>query len=69
MLDNRVIEFVLELMRALLIDEPSGHVRGGLAKLFARRRTNDSRRAIMSVHHNNRKRLLHRLLTEPDEDP
>ncbi len=68
MLDNRFAEFILELMRALLIDELSERVRGGLTKLFGRAKAPDSRRATLSVHHSNRKRLLHRLLTGIKED-
>ncbi len=68
MLDNRFAEFILDLMRALLIDELSEHVRDGLTKLFERRKASDGRRAILTVHHKNRKRLLHRLLTELGQD-
>lgn len=72
MLDNSFFEFLVELARALLIDELSEHVRRGLAKftkLSIFRESNHYRRAIQRVHRRNRKRLLHRLLTEPDEEP
>ena len=69
MLDNRFIEFIVELARALLVDELSGHVRRGLARLFLTRRRHNCRQTIRWIHRRNSKRLLHRLLTEADQDP
>ncbi len=56
------LQFALELLRALLIDELSEHVR---MRLVQRRRARRSR-AILTVHRRNRDRLLHRLRTGAD---
>lgn len=69
MLDNRIVEFVLELARALLIDELAGHVRAGLAKLLSQCQTNDCRQVNARVHRRTRQRLLHRLRTAPTDEP
>jgi hypothetical protein len=57
-------QFVVELLRALLIDELSGHVR----MRWAQRRLARKSRAILKVHRRNRDRLLHKLRTEIDGD-
>jgi hypothetical protein len=72
MFDNRFLEFFIELARALLVDGLSDHVRKGLTRLTKLSffyRSNNYRSAIERVHRSNRKRLLHRLLTELGEDP
>jgi hypothetical protein len=69
MFDNRLIEFILEFLRALLIDGLSGHVRRGIVRLVAPRRTDDYRKVVAGIHRRNRKRLMHRLLTEEGEEP
>ncbi len=62
MIDNPIIEFVIEFVRALLADELSERVRVGAVRL-ARRRRRDLRQIVMGIHSRNRKRLLHKLLT------
>lgn len=64
MFENPYIQFALELIRTLLVDELSGHVRRGLSHLLPKRSTRNYRRAILNVHRRNRDRLLHRLHTE-----
>jgi len=68
MVENPYMQFVLELIRALLIDELSGHVRKGLARLLPKRRERDCRSAVLNAHRRNRDRLLHRLRTEVKEE-
>ncbi len=68
MLDNPLAQFILELARALLVDELSGRVRRPLTRLLCRRGERGCRPAILKIHRRNRDRLLHRLLTEQDED-
>ena len=64
MLENPLAQFVLELIRSLLVEETSDRVRKPLARLRFRHDTRDYRRALLiKVHRRNRDRLLHRLLT------
>jgi len=58
------LQFAVELLRALLIDELSDHVR---ARLVERRRARKSR-AILNAHRRNRDRLLHKLRTGEPAD-
>jgi len=68
MSDNPLAQFILELIRALLVDELSGRVRRPLARLLCRRGERGCRQVILKIHQRNRDRLLHRLLTEREED-
>lgn len=68
MLENPFAQFVLELIRSLLVEEVSGRVRRPLAQSLDRRGAPSCRRAVLNVHRRNRDRLLHRLLTEMEED-
>ena len=63
-----LLQFVLELFRALLVDELSGHVRRGMTRWVAKRNGCGLRGAVLGVHRRNRDRLLHRLLTEITDD-
>ena len=56
-----LLQFALELIRALLVDELSERVRGKLAR---RIRGHGIRGAVLRIHRGNRNRLLNRLLTE-----
>lgn len=67
MLDNLFVQFILELLRALLVDELSGHVRRCFAGWFRARDADQGSRAILGVHRRNRDRLLHKLRTEMEE--
>ena len=60
-----VLQFAVELLRALLVDELSERVRGRLAR---RRGARNCRRVLLSVHLRNRDRLLNKLLTEISKD-
>jgi len=60
-----LFQFLLELARALLVDELSQRVR---SKLGRPRSGGDCRRAIFGVHRRNRERLLNRLLTEIEKE-
>jgi hypothetical protein len=66
MLENSFLQFVLELLRALLVDELSGHVRRRLRSLLAKGAGRS--RVIRGLHRRTRARLLHKLFTEEDED-
>ena len=59
-----VIQFVVEVIRALLVDELSSRVRD---KWTAGRSDHSIRRAVRRVHRRNRKRLLNNLATESDD--
>lgn len=61
-----ILQFLLELVRALLVDELSGRVRRSLARCLVGRVSKDFR---LHVHLRNRERLLNRLLTEPEGEP
>jgi hypothetical protein len=65
---ENVVQFAVELIRALLVDELSGRVRKRLRRMLARRTQNDGRGIIWSIHQRTRQRLLHRMFTEPDDD-
>lgn len=67
MLDNLFAQFVLEFLRALLVDELSGHVRWRVKRLLVGRSAS-CRRAILGAQRRTRDRLLHRLLTELADD-
>jgi len=67
MLDNLFLQFILELLRALLVDELSGHVRSRIARWCRARGADNGSRAILGVHRRNRDRLLHKLRTELEE--
>jgi hypothetical protein len=62
------IQFVVELIRALIVDELSGRLRRQLARRLGSREAKDIRRAVFTVHRRNRERLFNRLLTGQDED-
>jgi len=64
MFENPFAQFLMELIRSLLVEEVSGRVRGPMARLLGRGGTPSCRRAILSVHRRNRERLLHKLVTE-----
>jgi len=62
-----LVQFVLEFVRALLVDELSERVRKGASRWLVRR-TGSGWKLIVHVHHHNRDRLLNRLLTEIGRD-
>ena len=68
MLENSFLQFILELLRALLVDELSGHVRRRLRRLLTGRGAPDCRRVILGIHRRTRNRLLHRMFTEETDD-
>jgi hypothetical protein len=68
MLENSFFQFALELLRALLVDELSGHVRHRLRRWFTGRGAPNYRRVILGIHRSTRNRLLHRMFTEEDDD-
>ena len=63
-----LVQFTLELVRALLVDELSGRVRKNITEWLVARGTRSYRRTLLDVHRRNRGRLLNRLLTEIRED-
>jgi len=60
------IQFAVEVIRALLVDELSSRVRD---KWIVGRSEHSIRRAVRRVHQCNRKRLLNKLVTESDDQP
>ena len=68
MFENPFFQLVIDLLRALLVDELSGRVRRRLARWLGWRGARDSRRAILRIHRRNRERLLHRLFTEIEDE-
>jgi hypothetical protein len=63
-----LIEFLVELLRAFLVDELSGHIRRRVRRSWLVRRSRRTPNILWRVHCRNRDRLLHRLLTEGDEE-
>jgi hypothetical protein len=68
MLDNPIVQLALELIRALIVDELSGHVRRGISRLLPDRPAKHSRLIIL-MKRRQRDGLLHRLRTGRDADP
>jgi hypothetical protein len=65
-----LVQFALELIRALLVDELSGRVRRGLtARLGTRGAAGSRRRFKLRLHRRTRDRLLHRLSTDQGDGP
>ena len=61
-------QFAAELVRALLVDELSGHVRRRVTRWIVGGGIRGYRQAVLRVHRRNRGRLLNRLLTEIRDD-
>ena len=68
MLENLFVQFILELFRALLVDELSGRVRRRLAGWSASRHADNGRRVILRIHQRNSDNLLHKLRTGLEKD-
>jgi hypothetical protein len=68
MIFDVLLQFLLELVRALLVDELSGHVRVRIRQVAAKCGSRDIRRAILGVHRRNRNRLINKLITELEDD-
>lgn len=62
-----LVQLAQELIRELIVDELTGHVRSKIGGYLNRRRRGISRRAVLRMHRRNRDRLLNRLLTEIEE--
>ncbi|MGA3028258.1 MAG: hypothetical protein ABSF98_26210 [Bryobacteraceae bacterium] len=67
-MDNPFIQFVLEVVRALLVDELSGRVRMRAGRLLEKRGARGLRGTVARIHRRNGQRLLHRLLTEIEDE-
>jgi len=63
-----LLQFIVELIRALLVDELSGHVRRGVNRWRASRETQSSIGLFWRVNRRNRDRLLNKLLTELEDE-
>lgn len=63
-----LLQFILELTRALLIEELSSHVRIRLQELVGRRPSRPDALRVR-LHRLHRDRLLHRLLTDLENHP
>lgn len=64
-----LLQFMVELIRALLVDELSCRCRWQVGRFWSVRRIRSRQTLIRGIHRRNRDRLLHRLLTEHPEDP
>lgn len=62
-----LVQLTRELIRELIVDELSGHVRSKVAAYLNRSHAGTCRKAFLRVHRRNRHRLLNRLLTEIQE--
>jgi hypothetical protein len=63
-----LVQFALELVRALLVDELSEGVRKRASRWFLRSGPGDFRQVILRLHRRNRDRLLNRLLTQSGQN-
>ena len=68
MIIDLILQFAVELMRALLVDELSGRVRKRFIGMIAKGRPAGGRETLWGLHRRNRDRLLHRLRTEPEDE-
>ena len=68
MLGRILFQFVVEILRALLIDVLSDHVRRRIAVLLNIHLPGSRRSVAERTHHRNRERLMHRLRTEVAEE-
>lgn len=68
MFENPFVQFAVELLRTLFIDELSERVRPTIVRRLVRRHSRDVRRAFLRVHRRNRDRLIHRLLADIERD-
>jgi len=64
---NLLLQFLLELARALLVDELSGRVRRRI-KSWLEKRGGGTGNAVCTLQRRNRERLLNKLLTEIEDD-
>jgi hypothetical protein len=67
--DNIFVQFVAELLRTLLVDEISSHVRKKLYKRLGWDFAKDIATVVLEIHRQNRNRLLNRMLTGVEENP
>lgn len=63
-----ILQFAVDVVRALLVDELSGRVRNRLARYRGGRTAEGSGSVVLRAHRRNRDRLLHRLRTEIEAD-
>ncbi len=68
MFDNLSIQLILELLRALIIDELSDRVRERFSRWVDDRSARTLHRIMVGIHLRNRRRLLHRLRTELEQE-
>jgi hypothetical protein len=62
------VQFIQEVVRALLVDELSGRVRRLVVRRRGSRRNQSCRRVLLEIQRRNGRRLLNRLLTEIKEE-
>ena len=63
-----LLQSVIELARALLIDALSGRIRARLSGSWRARKIRGKESAIRHIQRRNRERLLHRLLTDESSE-
>lgn len=64
-----IFQFIGELIRALLVDEASSHVRNLVVRLFNNRRSRGRPHANWRQQVRNRVRLVHKIHTGHEEKP
>ena len=64
MMLDLLVQFIVELLRSLLIEALSNGVRDRARRLRAARPRRGVHRAVFVVHRRNRERLFNKLLTE-----
>jgi len=69
MMLDLLLQFAMEFMRTLLVDELSGNVRKGTRQWFVKGGGRGIRGALLAVHRRNRDRLFNRLRTENEKKP
>ena len=68
MMLDLLLQFTVELARALIVDELSGRIRGRATRFVGQGEARNSGHVLLTVHRRNRERLLNRLLTENVDD-
>jgi hypothetical protein len=59
-----LVQFLVEFVRSLIVDELTGRVRGRVSRLAVRSGSRNVQHAILKVHRRNRERLLNKLFTD-----
>lgn len=64
-----VLQFALELIRAILVDELSEHVRSHVSRLGSGGRIRGRKQWLLRIFKRDRNRVMHKLHTESKQEP